>query len=64
MELRLPAIGGIGGTPRYPIDRYERGSSVYDIGLRSLPGVDPHPRGIGLEVIDHPTHDVYRGRMR
>src|ERR1700742_950252 len=31
MELRLPAIKGIGGMPIYLIDRYEDGKSIYDI---------------------------------
>jgi 4-hydroxyphenylpyruvate dioxygenase len=63
MELRLPAIRGIGGAPLYLIDRYERGSSIYDIDFRWSPGVDPYPEGLGLKVIDHLTHNVYRGRM-
>jgi len=63
MELRLPAIRGIGGTPLYLIDRYQPGSSIYDIDFNFLPGVDQHPRGVGLQVIDHLTHNVYRGRM-
>ena len=63
MELRLPAIRGIGGAPLYLIDRYERGSSIYDIDFNYLDGVDPYPKGLGLEVIDHLTHNVYRGRM-
>jgi 4-hydroxyphenylpyruvate dioxygenase len=63
MELRLPAIRGIGGAPLYLIDRYEQGSSIYDIDFNYLPGVDPYPEGLGLTVIDHLTHNVYRGRM-
>jgi 4-hydroxyphenylpyruvate dioxygenase len=63
MELRLPAIRGIGGAPLYLIDRYQRGSSIYDIDFRYLPGVDPYPQGLGLKVVDHLTHNVYRGRM-
>lgn len=63
MELRLPAIRGIGGAPLYLIDRYERGSSIYDIDFNYIEGVDPYPTGLGLEVIDHLTHNVYRGRM-
>lgn len=63
MELRLPAIRGIGGAPLYLIDRYKRGSSIYDIDFNYLPGVDPYPQGVGLQVIDHLTHNVYRGRM-
>ena len=63
MELRLPAIKGIGGAPLYLIDRYEDGKSIYDIDFQWLPGVDRHPRGVGLRVVDHLTHNVYRGRM-
>ena len=63
MELRLPAIKGIGGAPLYLIDRFEDGKSIYDIDFEFLPGVDRHPRGVGLKVVDHLTHNVYRGRM-
>jgi 4-hydroxyphenylpyruvate dioxygenase len=63
MELRLPAIRGIGGAPLYLIDRFEEGASIYDIDFRFLPGVDPYPPGHGLLVVDHLTHNVYRGRM-
>lgn len=67
MELRLPAIKGIGGAPLYLIDRYEDGKSIYDIDFEFLPGFeDPanrHPVGHGFKIIDHLTHNVYRGRM-
>jgi len=88
MELKLPAIKGIGGAPLYLIDRFEDsphaprggdpasggrapgrdGKSIYDIGIYDidfewLPGTERHPRGHGLKVIDHLTHNVYRGRM-
>jgi 4-hydroxyphenylpyruvate dioxygenase len=63
MELRLPAIKGIGGAPLYLIDRFEEGRSIYDIDFEFLPGVDRHPVGHGLKVVDHMTHNVYRGRM-
>lgn len=63
MELKLPAIKGIGGAPLYLIDRYARGSSIYDIDFNYLESVDPYPSGLGLTVIDHLTHNVYRGRM-
>jgi 4-hydroxyphenylpyruvate dioxygenase len=63
MELRLPAIKGIGGAPLYLIDRYEDGKSIYDIDFEFLPGVDRHPVGHGLKIVDHLTHNVYRGRM-
>jgi 4-hydroxyphenylpyruvate dioxygenase len=63
MELKLPAIRGIGGATLYLIDRYEDGSSIYDIDFNWLEGVDRHPEGCGFEVIDHLTHNVYKGRM-
>jgi 4-hydroxyphenylpyruvate dioxygenase len=63
MELRLPAIKGIGGAPLYLIDRFEEGRSIYDIDFRWMEGVDRHPAGHGLKLIDHLTHNVYRGRM-
>ena len=63
MELRLPAIKGIGGAPLYLIDRYEEGSSIYDIDFEFVEGVERKPVGAGLKIIDHLTHNVYRGRM-
>ncbi|WP_198971610.1 4-hydroxyphenylpyruvate dioxygenase [Xylophilus sp. ASV27] len=63
MELRLPAIKGIGGAPLYLIDRFEEGKSIYDIDFEFLPGVERNPRGHGFTVVDHLTHNVYRGRM-
>jgi 4-hydroxyphenylpyruvate dioxygenase len=63
MELRLPAIKGIGGAPLYLIDRHEEGKSIYDIDFDFISGVDRHPAGHGLRRIDHLTHNVYRGRM-
>lgn len=63
MELRLPAIKGIGGAPLYLIDRYGDDLSIYDIDFRWLDGVDRHPVGCGFKTLDHLTHNVYRGRM-
>jgi 4-hydroxyphenylpyruvate dioxygenase len=64
MELRLPAIKGIGGAPLYLIDRYgDDESSIYDIDFEFFEGVERHPAGCGFRVIDHLTHNVYRGRM-
>ena len=63
MELRLPAIKGIGGAPLYLIDRFDEGLSIYDIDFKFLDGVARHPRGHGFKRIDHLTHNVYRGRM-
>ena len=63
MELRLPAIRGIGGAIIYLIDRYGDNLDIYDIDFEPLPGVDQAPVGAGFEVIDHLTHNVYGGRM-
>ena len=63
MELRLPAIKGIGGAALYLIDRYEDGRSIYDIDFEFIEGIDRHPAGHGLLLVDHLTHNVYRGRM-
>jgi 4-hydroxyphenylpyruvate dioxygenase len=48
MELRLPAIKGIGGAPLYLIDRFEDGKSIYDIDFEFLEGVD-RTRGLRPE---------------
>jgi 4-hydroxyphenylpyruvate dioxygenase len=62
MELNIPAIKGIGGSLLYLVDRYGE-ESIYDIDFKKLPGVDQHPKGVGLTEIDHLTHNVYRGHM-
>ncbi|WPB85365.1 4-hydroxyphenylpyruvate dioxygenase [Sediminicoccus rosea] len=63
MELNIPAIEGIGGSLIYFVDRYGAKGSIYDVDFRWIDGVDPHPRGHDLTVIDHLTHNVHRGRM-
>lgn len=62
MELSIPAIEGIGGSLIYLVDRYGD-ASIYDIDFVPLPGVDQHPKGAGLGIIDHLTHNVERGNM-
>jgi len=62
MELSLPAIKGIGGAPLYLIDRYKGSDTIYDIDFKWIVD-DIHPVGCGFKVIDHLTHNVYRGRM-
>lgn len=63
MELRLPAIKGIGGANLYLIDRYKEGETIYDIDFNWIEGVERHPEGCGFHTLDHLTHNVYRGRM-
>ncbi|HMB75599.1 MAG TPA: 4-hydroxyphenylpyruvate dioxygenase [Kiloniellaceae bacterium] len=64
MELKLPAIKGIGGAPIYLIDRYGDDASIYDIDFNYIEGAEKHPTGCGLREIDHLTHNVYKGRMK
>ena len=67
MELRLPAIRGIGHSLIYLIDRYDdtgEGLSIYDIDFDYIPGVEKYPEGCGFKLIDHLTHNVYKGRMK
>jgi 4-hydroxyphenylpyruvate dioxygenase len=61
MELRIPAIEGIGGSLIYLVDRYgER--TIYDVDF--LPVADAQGvRPAGLALIDHLTHNVSRGNM-
>ncbi len=63
MELKLPAIKGIGGAMLYLIDRYEGENTIYDIDFNWIEGVDRQPEGCGFHTLDHLTHNVYRGRM-
>jgi 4-hydroxyphenylpyruvate dioxygenase len=43
IELRLPAIQGIGGAALYLIDRYEDVKGIYDIDFKRRPGVERDP---------------------
>jgi 4-hydroxyphenylpyruvate dioxygenase len=63
MELRLPAVYGIGNSVLYFIDRYGPQHSIYDVDFRPIPGADTHPKGVGLDTLDHLTHNVQRGNM-
>jgi len=62
MELRLPAIRGIGNSLIYLIDRHAEDVTIYDIDFRFEPGAERHPPGAGFTEIDHLTHNVYNGR--
>ena len=62
MELRLPAVYGIGNSVLYFLDRYGE-QSIYDVDFKFFEKVNPKPKGVGLEVLDHLTHNVQRGNM-
>ena len=64
MELRLPAIRGIGNSIIYLIDRYGDDLDIYDIDFIPISDVNQHPEGCGFNIIDHLTHNVYGGRMK
>ncbi len=61
MELRIPAIEGIGGSLIYLVDRYGD-RTIYDVDLARVSDAPP-ARGAGLALIDHLTHNVGRGHM-
>ena len=61
MELRIPAIEGIGGSLIYLVDRYgER--TIYDVDFVPVAANVSQPDA-GLTYIDHLTHNVARGNM-
>ena len=62
-ELNIPAVKGIGGALIYLIDRFGEGQSIYDIDFEYLEGAPRNPEGCGFKIIDHLTHNVYKGRM-
>ncbi|MGH8477847.1 MAG: 4-hydroxyphenylpyruvate dioxygenase [Methylococcales bacterium] len=62
MELNIPAIRGIGRSLIYLIDRYGD-RSIYDVDFIPFEAVDLKPTGVGLQEIDHLTHNVRKGRM-
>jgi len=63
MELRLPAVYGIGSSVLYFVDRYGPQQSIYDVDFKFFDGVERSPKGVGLVEIDHLTHNVERGNM-
>jgi 4-hydroxyphenylpyruvate dioxygenase len=63
MELHIPALRGIGGSLVYLVDRYGDNGNIYDIDFRFFDGVDKRPKGAGLDLLDHVTHNVEIGNM-
>jgi 4-hydroxyphenylpyruvate dioxygenase len=78
MELNIPAIKGIGDSLIYFVDRWRgkdgaASGSIGDIDIYDVDFVPLHPataaqdvahKGVGLQMIDHLTHNVHRGRMK
>ncbi len=58
----FPAIYGIGDSAVYFVDRY-RAPAHFDDDFRYLVP-DRHPKGKGMQVIDHLTNNVPKGEMQ
>lgn len=64
MELNIPAVYGIGSSLLYFVDRYGH-SSIYDVDFKFYDNFEQliAEKSVGLEVLDHLTHNVKRGNM-
>ncbi|PMR72630.1 4-hydroxyphenylpyruvate dioxygenase [Billgrantia endophytica] len=64
-EAGIPAVKGIGGSLLYFVDHKVdgEGRTLYDIDFESIPGRSPRDNSVGLDVLDHLTHNVDRGQM-
>jgi len=60
LSLDIPALVGIGGSALY----LTQGMEDLERQLEWIPGVDHHPKGFGLEFVDHLTHNVKNGNMQ
>lgn len=57
------AIYGIGDSLLYFIDQYNDNKNIYDPAFDYFENIEKHPKGTGLKVIDHLTHNVHQGEM-
>ncbi|MGE4348809.1 MAG: 4-hydroxyphenylpyruvate dioxygenase [Candidatus Berkiella sp.] len=57
------AIYGIGDSLLYFIDQYSDNKNIYDPAFNYFENIEKHPKGAGLNVIDHLTHNVHQGEM-
>ena len=62
MELKIPAIYGIGDSVLYFVD-HQTGVDIYNVDFIFRDGVEHNPAGVGLQFIDHLTHNVAKGNM-
>lgn len=61
-ELNIPCVEGIGGSLLYLVDRYGE-KTIYDVDFDFIPGRGANDNALGLQQIDHLTHNVRRGQM-
>jgi 4-hydroxyphenylpyruvate dioxygenase len=61
----VPALEGVGGSILYLVDRHGAAGSIYD-DWTPVPGAaEAEARNnVGLDMLDHLTHNVRRGQMR
>lgn len=59
LPVDVPRIEGIGGSVLY----LTGGEADLDRHFDFEPGVERHPKGVGMNFIDHLTHNVYEGNM-
>ena len=61
----IPALEGIGGSILYLVDRHGAAGSIYDDWI-PVPGAAEAEaaNNVGLDLLDHLTHNVRRGQMR
>ncbi|KQM70772.1 MULTISPECIES: 4-hydroxyphenylpyruvate dioxygenase [unclassified Sphingomonas] len=61
----IPAVEGIGGSILYLVDRHGAAGSLYD-DWTPVPGAAEAEaeNNVGLDLLDHLTHNVRRGQMR
>lgn len=57
------AVYGIGDSLLYFIDQYDTTPDLYDNDFDYIENVDKEPSGVGLQLIDHLTHNVHQGEM-
>jgi 4-hydroxyphenylpyruvate dioxygenase len=60
LTVCFPTLKGIGGSALYLTD----GIEALESQLEWIEGVDHHPKGFGLDFIDHLTHNVHNGNMQ
>lgn len=58
----LPAIQGVGGSLIYFVD-YQNGTANYHHHFTPMSHSPSDLRGVGLNYIDHVTHNLFRGNM-
>ena len=63
-QRQVPCIKGIGHSLLYLVDRYGEDGSIFDDEYETLPAsANTNEDHVGLEVLDHLTHNVAKGDM-